>query len=117
MLGLTAKANLTYFTGSDLIADESLPFIPPITLGSSLDYERDELGKFSDFYAIASYTKTPGFQVFNLSTGLSLNEMVDLQLSASNLFNEEYIPVMSLLRELNIPQPGRDVSVKLSFNF
>ena len=32
MLGLTAKANLTYFTGSDLIADESLPFIPPITL-------------------------------------------------------------------------------------
>ena len=117
MLGLTAKANLTYFTGSDLIANESLPFIPPITLGSSLDYERDELGKFSDFYAIASYTKTPGFQVFNLSTGLSLNEMVDLQLSASNLFNEEYVPVMSLLRELNIPQPGRDISVKLSFNF
>ena len=39
------------------------------------------------------------------------------QLSGNNLLNEEYDPVMSLLWELNIPQPGRDLSVKISFDF
>ena len=50
--------------------------------------------------------------MFNLSTGLSLNEREDLQFIESNLFNEEYAPIMSLLMELNVPQPGRDISVK-----
>ena len=53
--------------------------------------------KVQGFLCIASYTKTPRFQVFNLSTGLSLNERLS-SIECEYLFNEEYVPVMSLLR-------------------
>ena len=64
-----------------------------------------------------SYTETPAFDVLSLSMGYDVFSIVNLQFSVNNLLNEEYVPVMSLLRELDKPQPGRDFSVRFSLKF
>ena len=47
--GLKSMAALSYVEGSDVIADTSLPFIPPLTLNASLSYETDYLVVMDDF--------------------------------------------------------------------
>ena len=98
-------------------ADTTLPFIPPLTLNSTITYESDDFFKLKGFFTQLTLTQTPTFEVLNLSLGFDVSPKASLQFSANNLFNEEYIPVMSLLRELDIPQPGRDFSVRFSVKF
>jgi len=64
-----------------------------------------------------SHTETPVFDVLSLSMGFDVFSKVNLQFSVNHLLNEEYVPVMSLLRELDIPQSGRDFSVRFSLKF
>ena len=61
--------------------------------------------------------QTPAFNVLSISLGFAINESVNVQFSGNNLLNEEYVPVMSLLRELDIPQQGRDLSARITYNF
>ncbi len=115
--GLNSSAGLSYIKGLDLDADTTLPFIPPLTLDVSLNYENDEFLGFNDFYTNLTYAQTSSFEVLSLSVGFRVGITGNIQFSLSNLLNEEYIPVVSLLRELDIPQAGRDFSVKYSVNF
>jgi len=114
---LKANASLAYVDAQDMILNQSLPFIPPITFRSSLLYEADELWKAKDFFSSVSYMQTPAFNVLSISLGFAINESVNVQFSGNNLLNEEYVPVMSLLRELDIPQQGRDLSARITYNF
>lgn len=116
-IGLTAMAAVSYVEGLDLVADTTLPFIPPLTLNISLTYEQKEVLGLNDFFTTLSYTHTSSFEVFSLSLGFAVGSTGNIQFSANNLMNEEFIPVMSLLRELNFPQAGRDFSVSFSVNF
>lgn len=111
------NTTVAYVNGLDLENDTTLPFIPPITFKSSFAYDTEEFLVFKDFYAGLSYTQTPAFEVLSLSMGFDVFSKATLQFSANNLLNEEYVPVMSLLRELDIPQPGRDFSVRFSLKF
>jgi iron complex outermembrane receptor protein len=115
--GLRAMVAVSYVEGLDLVADTALPFIPPLTLNSSLTYEKKQVLGLNDFFTMLSYTHTSSFEVLSLSLGFAVGSAGNIQFSANNLMNEEYIPVMSLLRELDIPQAGRDFSVSFSVNF
>ena len=64
-----------------------------------------------------SYTETLAFEVLSLNMGFDVFSKAKQQFSVNNLLNEEYVPVMSLLRELDIHQPGRDFSVRFSLKF
>ncbi len=114
---LKANASLAYVDAQDMILNQALPFIPPITFRSSLLYEADEVWKAKDFFSSVSYMQTPAFNVLSISLGFAINESVNVQFSGNNLLNEEYVPVMSLLRELDIPQQGRDLSARITYNF
>jgi iron complex outermembrane receptor protein len=107
---LAISSSVSYVDGVDLLSDESLPFMPPLTWSSELTYEKGA-------FATVSYDKTPQFQLVHLSAGLPLTDRIDCLVSVRNLLNTEYIPVLSLLRELQIPESGRNISVKLSLNF
>tara|TARA_B100000427_G_scaffold282093_1_gene253623 strand:+ start:719 stop:1021 length:303 start_codon:yes stop_codon:yes gene_type:complete len=100
-----------------LDADTTLPFIPPFTLNASVLYEIDEVLGLNDFYTNLTYTQTSSFEVLSLSVGFRVGSAGNIQFSANNLLNEDYIPVVSLLRDLGIPQAGRDFSVKFSVDF
>ena len=109
--GLTAKQAITYIRGTDLLSQTTLPFIPPFNIRTSLTYDKNDL------FVSVGHMYTRNFDVLSVSLGYTFKDRWNVQLSGSNLLNEEYVPVMSLLRELNIPQPGRDLSVKISFDF
>ena len=64
-----------------------------------------------------SYTQNPAFEVLSLSMRFDVFCKPILKFSANNLLNDEYVPVMSLLREFDIPQLGRDFSERFSQKF
>ena len=99
--GLTAKQAITYIRGTDLLSETTLPFIPPFNIRTSLTYDKNDL------FVSVGHMYTRNFDVLSVSLGYTFKDRWNVQLSGSNLLNEEYVPVMSLLRELNIPQPGR----------
>jgi len=46
-----------------------------------------------------------------------LSDALELNVTVQNVLNAEFIPTMSMLRELNIAEPGRNVRMQLVLKF
>jgi len=111
------ESALSYIVGD--IEDEALPFIPPTNLRTTISWRPE-----SGFHASASSLivdrassldfSSPGYSVFDFTAGSVISERLTWGVACSNVFNTNYIPHLSLSRELGIAMPGRNISFRLS---
>lgn len=116
--GLSVQTALSHIVGK--MDDESLPFIPPTNLRTTISWSHE-----SSFYVSASSLlvarsinldfPSPGYSVFDFTAGSVILDRLTWGVACSNIFNKKYIPHLSLTRELGIAMPGRNISFRLSF--
>ena len=112
-----------------LSTEESLPFIPQNRLnnGIKIEFKGENKLKINSLSAqyvhffeqenVAPYETTSSpYQLINLGcTGsVSAKHKIDYSLGVNNLLNVIYIDHLSRLKTYEIPNPGRNIYVKLS---
>jgi len=110
-----------------------LPFVPAHKLRIELRGEKDNLmflkkafasvntnTAFSQNNAAPDETTTAGYTLFDLSIGGKIkvnNQLISLSVSANNIFDTKYIDHLSTLKEVNLNNPGRNISFTLRIPF
>jgi len=110
-----------------------LPFIPAHKLRFELRAQAENLlllknafvsgnstSAFDQNNAAPDETITPGYTLIDLSVGGNIkviNQQVSISLSANNLFDTHYIDHLSTLKEVNLYNPGRNISLNLKVPF
>jgi iron complex outermembrane receptor protein len=110
-----------------------LPFSPPASLLLHLKYKRDRFWHFPEPYAeldvrlvagqqriVPPEEPTPGYQVIHLRTGSKIRfgkHYLSVNIQVQNLLNRKYLDHTSYYRLINIPEPGRDLTVNISIPF
>lgn len=112
-----------------LSTNDKLPFIPQNRLNNTIKVDFKQGNKLSlnslsaqyiHFFAqenVATYENTsPAYQLINLGcTGsISTKNKIDYSFGVNNLLNVKYIDHLSRLKTYEIPNPGRNIYVKLS---
>jgi len=55
--------------------------------------------------------------LLHCSIGGAIAGQLQITISVKNLLNAEYMPTLSMLRNLDIPEPGRNVRVQMAWTF
>ena len=112
-----------------LSTEQKLPFIPQNRLNNTIKVDIKGENKlrinslsaqYIHFFAqdnVATYeSKSPSYQLINLDcTGsVSAKHHINYSLGVNNLLNVKYIDHLSRLKTYDIPNPGRNIYVKLS---
>ena len=112
-----------------LSTEQNLPFIPQNRLNNTIKVDIKGENKlrinslsaqYIHFFAqdnVATYESTsPSYQLINLDcTGsVSAKHHINYSLGVNNLLNVKYIDHLSRLKTYDIPNPGRNIYVKLS---
>ncbi|MCR9265344.1 MAG: TonB-dependent receptor [Flavobacteriaceae bacterium] len=115
--------------------DFTLPFSPPLSGLFSVSYQFKDVLFFQqplitvDFRATAAQNeivppeeRTEGYQAFNLTaiTQLPLfgnGKPVQIRIKLNNVFNTEYYDHTSFYRLIDVPEPGRNLSVSATIPF
>ena len=112
-----------------LSTDDKLPFIPQNRLNNTIKVDFKQGNKLSlnslsaqyvHFFAqenVAIYENTsPSYQLINLGCNgsISAKNKIDYSFGVNNLLNVKYIDHLSRLKNYGIPNPGRNIYVKLS---
>lgn len=111
----------------------SLPFSPPATAIFNLRYEKINLKFVERAYVSFDYKltakqknivppelETAGYQIFNLGIGANMNlkkQRIELSFQIQNLFNKKYFNHTGYYRLINVPEPGRNFILNISFPF
>ena len=64
--------------------------------------------------------KTKGYQTLNLTLGRSWNikqNKIKLRIQGQNLLNKRYFNHISYYRIIDVPEPGRNISIMAGYNF
>ena len=96
---------------------EALPLIPPATFRSTVGWANGRAGRLNGLFANVVWNHNRDASLLHLAAGGELSGVLAVNLSVQNLLNAEFIPTMSMLRELNIAEPGRNVRVQLVWKF
>lgn len=112
---------------------EYLPFVPANKWQSELCLEKEKLfGIQKSFISLNSHiafnqnnvapeeTNTSGYTLFDIKIGGNLNvkrQLISIGFSANNIFDIQYVDHLSTLNEVNIYNPGRNVSFSLKIPF
>ena len=97
--------------------DVLLPLIPPATMRTVLGWKEGQWGPLHGTFAQAVWNHNRDASLLHLAAGGKLNEVLSLSVSVQNLLNTEFIPTLSMLRNLGIPEPGRNVRIQLAWTF
>jgi iron complex outermembrane receptor protein len=115
--------------------DFTLPFSPPLSGLFSVSYQFKDVLFFQqplitvDFRATAAQNeivppeeRTEGYQAFNLTaiTQLPLfgnSKPLQMRIKLNNVFNTEYYDHTSFYRLIDVPEPGRNLSVSATIPF
>ena len=123
---LSYKTSLAFING-EKTNREYLPLIPPITLKHSFNFNFDN--NSFEISAIAKgkkqnlgqfETQTNSYLVMDISGSHDLNLLnnsIKLSWSVNNLFDKEYYDHLSRLKNMEIYEMGRNISVGLNYNF
>ena len=121
---LHLESNLSILSNQD-----SLPFIPQNRLNNTikLDFKSENKLSLNSLYAqyvhffdqnsVAPYeTTSSSYQLINLgfSGSVSHKHQIDFSFGINNLLNIKYIDHLSRLKTYEIPNPGRNINIKLS---
>lgn len=124
-------------TYSSVIGKQSngdyLPFVPAHKLKFELRAETDKVLLFKNAFAAANTTtafnqdnaapdetQTEGYTLLDFTLGgyITLgNQLVSVSIGANNLFDTKYIDHLSTLKEVNLYNPGRNISFNLKIPF
>ena len=96
---------------------EALPLIPPATFRSTVGWANGRAGRLNGLFANVVWNHNRDASLLHMAAGGELSDVLAVNLSVQNLLNTEFIPTMSMLRELNIAEPGRNVRVQLVWKF
>jgi iron complex outermembrane receptor protein len=110
-----------------------LPFVPAHKLRFELRGEKEKLMFFKKAFVSVNTgtafnqnkvapdeTTTTGYTLIDLSIGGNIkmkNQLVSLSISANNVLNTKYIDHLSTLKEVNLYNPGRNISLNLKIPF
>jgi len=75
---------------------------------------------FNQDNAAPDETTTPGYTLVDFSVGgmIKVNkQLLQISLSANNIFDTKYIDHLSTLKEVNFNNPGRNISLHLRIPF
>lgn len=113
--------------------DMNLPFIPAFKLNIEVRAEKESLGKLRNAFIgintntafdqdrpAPNETATVGYTLLNIGIGANINisdQSVYLSLNADNLFDKKYIDHLSTLKEVNLYNPGRNLSLTIKIPF
>ncbi len=114
----------------------TIPFSPPLSTLISAQYRIKKDWHFmhnmqlmADYRLTASQNdivppeeKTEGYQVLNLSFTSQLhlfnnNQLIDFRFKINNVFNTQYFNHTSYYRLIDVPEPGRNISMSLTLPF
>ena len=124
---LTYNTSFEYLKGN-VKEGGNLPFISPLTFKLDFDLDFDKAGTYeiglvskANQNEVADYeTVTESYSLFDISGSYMLNMAnndLNLFWSVSNLFDKEYVDHLSRLKNLNIHDMGRNISVGLKYSF
>ena len=124
---LTYNTSFEYLKGN-VREGGNLPFISPLTFKLDFDLDFDKAGTYeiglvskANQNEVADYeTVTESYSLFDVSGSYMLNMAnndLNLFWSVSNLFDKEYVDHLSRLKNLNIHDMGRNISVGLKYSF
>ena len=124
---LTYNTSFEYLKGN-VKEGGNLPFISPLTFKLDFDLDFDKAGIYeiglvskANQNEVADYeTVTESYSLFDVSGSYMLNMAnndLNLFWSVSNLFDKEYVDHLSRLKNLNIHDMGRNISVGLKYSF
>jgi iron complex outermembrane receptor protein len=110
-----------------------LPFVPAHKLRFEVRIEKEQLLFFKKAYvsvnsltafdqnnAAPDETTTAGYTLIDVSIGGNIqikDQFISLSISANNLFDKKYIDHLSTLKEVNLYNPGRNISFNLKIPF
>lgn len=110
-----------------------LPFIPADKLKLECRVEKDRFSilhkpfilvtsntSFDQKKAAPDETFTPGYTLFDISTGGNIkvkNQLIFIGISANNIFDTKYTDHLSTLKEVNLFDPGRNIALTLKIPF
>lgn len=110
-----------------------LPFIPAGKINLNLMVKKDKLGMLRNAFISLNVNKafgqnnpapdetaTDGYTLVDAATGCEFNigrQPFMVKLNGSNLFDVRYIDHLSTLKEVNLYNPGRNISLSLSVPF
>jgi iron complex outermembrane receptor protein len=111
----------------------TLPFSPPASAIINLKYQKKKIRFIENAYFSIDYRitvaqdnivppeeTTGGYQVINLGLGSDIkmkNQKINVSLQVQNLFNSKYFNHTSYYRLINVPEPGRNFIMNISFPF
>lgn len=127
-------ASAEYVRNRNLISSLPLPFTPPLSLFTEAEYTfnwpkrripKAWIGINSRYTADQTRVdrnerETPGYLIFGLNTGMEVklgNQLLELSLMVDNLSNETYFNHLSRYRLLNLPEQGRNISIRVKVPF
>ena len=80
----------------------------------------NSLTAFDQNNAAPDETTTAGYTLIDLSIGGNIqikDQFISLSISVNNLFDKKYIDHLSTLKEVNLYNPGRNISFNLKIPF
>jgi iron complex outermembrane receptor protein len=110
----------------------ALPLIPPARINNLIKFDLNLPGKFQVEGIVVQHqyifeqdrvtdfeTKTPGYHLLNLSANMKLSQKIPLYISlgARNILNVAYFNHLGSLKQIGIPNPGRNFFIKLNYKF
>lgn len=127
---LHIKTTAAYVEATNQKTNNPLPMIPPLKLHGEISAEQAEWNGLSNVYLsleseyafgqekVASEEEvSEAYHLLHLSAGASVSKQLSFGLSVNNLLNTEYIPHLSLLKEVHMYEPGRNIIAKISYSF
>jgi len=113
--------------------DLYLPFVPANKLRFELRGEKEKLALINNAFASISIntafkqnnaapdeTPTAGYTLIDLSIGGQIkvqNQLISFSISANNLTDKKYIDHLSTLKEVDLYNPGRNISLSIHVPF
>jgi iron complex outermembrane receptor protein len=112
---------------------EPLPFIPPLKASLEGRVEKEKLGMLRHAYISAKSsfaakqqrpandeTETNGYALLDIAAGAEITlgrQLIRTDLGISNLFDTTYIDHLSTLKEVNLYNPGRNLTLNVQVPF
>ena len=94
-----------------------LPLIPPFTVRVESGWSGGVWAGFDEIFAHVVVNYSRDATLLHWTSGARISDNIQCVLSIQNLLNTEYYPTLSMLRNLNIPESGRNIRLRLEWRF